>query len=329
MRSLPFIHRFAFLTIFAGAALNARAADFTVAYQTSVSPAVVAQADGAYEKATHSQIDWRRFDDGASVVAALASGSVQFGYLGSSPDAAAASRKLPIETFLIAARLVNSEVLVTRNGAGILRPADLVGKKVATPFVSTSHYSLLAALEHWHIDPKTVQILNLNPPAIGAAWRRGDIDAAYVWDPALGVAKETGSVLVTSGEVGRFGAPTFDVWVVRKDYAEAHPDVVKAFARTTLLAYENYRHDPRAWLANSAHVDAVARITGARQSDIPGLLEGNEFPTLAQQQSALGAPTVNALASTARFLKAQGKIDDVLVDYAPYVNASYLPASLH
>ena len=328
MRLLPFIHRFAILAAVTGAAIGAHAADFTVAYQTSVSPAVVAQADGSYEKATHSHIDWRKFDDGASVVAALASGSVQFGYLGSSPDAAAASRQLPIQTFLIAARLVTSEALVTRNGAGITQPADLVGKKVATPFVSTSHYSLLAALEHWHIDPKKVQILNLNPPAINAAWRRGDIDAAYVWDPALGVTKETGKVLVTSGEVGRFGSPTFDVWVVRKDFADAHPEIVKAFAQTTLRAYEDYRHDPQKWLADSAHVDAVARITGARKSDIPGLLEGNEFPTLAQQRDALGTPTVTALANTARFLKVQGKIDDVLADYAPYVNAGYLPASL-
>lgn len=326
MRYLPIIRRLTVSAAFAGTALGAHAADFTVAYQTSVSPSVVSQADGAYEKATHSQIDWRKFDDGASVVAALASGSVQIGYLGSSPDAAAASRKVPVETFLIAARLINSEALVTRDGTGIAKPADLVGKKIATPFVSTSHYSLLAALKHWNIDSSKVQILNLNPPAISAAWRRGDIDAAYVWDPALGVVKESGKVLVTSGEVGRFGSPTFDVWVVRKDFAEQHPDIVKAFAATTLRAYADYQHDPKAWLADPARIDAIARITGAQKSDIPGLLEGNDFPTLAQQRSTLGAPTATALASTARFLKEQGKIDDVLADYGPYVNASYLPA---
>ena len=326
MRSLPFVRRFIVSAAFASAAFGAHAADFTVAYQTSVSPAVVAQADGAYEKATHSRIDWRKFDDGASVVAALASGSVQFGYLGSSPDAAAASRKVPIETFLIGAKLINSEALVTRDGTGIAKPTDLIGKKDATPFVSTSHYSLLAALKYWHVDPSKVQILNLNPPAISAAWRRGDIDAAYVWDPALGVVKETGKVLVTSGEVGRFGSPTFDVWVVRKDFAQQHPDIVKAFAATTLRAYADYHSNPKTWLADPAHIDAIARITGAQKSDIPGLLEGNDFPTLAQQRSAVGVPTASALASTARFLKEQGKIDDVLPDYAPYVNASYLPA---
>lgn len=36
-----------------------------------------------------------------------------------------------------------------RNGSGIDKPEDLIGKTIATPFVSTSHYSLLGALKHW------------------------------------------------------------------------------------------------------------------------------------------------------------------------------------
>ncbi len=60
------------------------------------------------------------------------------------------------------------------------------------PFVSTTHYSLLAALKHEGVDPKSVEILNLRPPEIAAAWERGDIDAAYVWDPALGQIRTSG-----------------------------------------------------------------------------------------------------------------------------------------
>lgn len=82
---------------------SAQAAEFTVAYQTVVEPAKVAQADGAYEKATKSAINWRKFDSGADVIAAVAAGDVQIGYVGSSPLAAAASRELPIEAFFVAA----------------------------------------------------------------------------------------------------------------------------------------------------------------------------------------------------------------------------------
>lgn len=307
----------------AGASWIAQASDLTVAYQTTVDPAKVAQVDGDYETATKASIDWRKFDNGADVITAVASGDVQIGYLGSSPLAAAATRKLPIETFLIATQIGAGEALVVRDA--IKTPQDLVGKKVAVPFVSTGHYSLLAALKHWNIDPAKVQILNLAPPAIIAAWKRGDIDATYVWDPALGVAKESGKVLITSGELAKVGAPTFDAWIVRKDFASKHPDVVRAFAQVTLEAYADYRKDPQAWLANQDNVAKLAKLSGAKPSDIPVLLQGNVYPLAADQASALGTPTTQALTDTATFLKQQGKVEAVLPDYSPYVSAQYLP----
>jgi taurine transport system substrate-binding protein len=308
----------------AGSALLVQAADFTVAYQTTVDPAKVAQADGAYEKATGSKISWRKFDNGADVITAIASGDVQIGYLGSSPLTAAATRKLPVETFLIATQIGAAEALVARNGSGINGPQDLIGKKIAVPFVSTGHYSLLAALKHWNIDPAKVTILNLAPPAIAAAWKRGDIDATYVWDPALGVAKETGKVLITSGELAKIGAPTFDAWIVRKDFADKHPEIVKSFAKTTLDAYADYRKDPAAWLANSGNVDKLVKLSGAKPDDIPGLLQGNVYPLAADQVKELGAPTTEAIGKTAAFLKEQGKVDAVLADYTPYVSDKFV-----
>ncbi|WP_277053137.1 taurine ABC transporter substrate-binding protein [Zestomonas thermotolerans] len=302
----------------------AQAADFTVAYQTTVDPAKVAQADGAYEKATQSKIDWRKFDGGAEVIPAVASGDVQIGYVGSSPLAAAATHQLPIQTFLIATQIGDGEALVARNGSGIDQPQDLVGKKVAVPFVSTGHYSLLAALKHWQIDPGKVQILNLAPPAIISAWQRGDIDATYVWDPALGVAKQSGKVLISSGELSKLGAPTFDAWIVRKDFAEKHPEVVRAFAQVTLDAYAEYRKDPQAWLDNPENIAKVVRLSGAKAEDIPLLLQGNVFPLAVDQAQALGAPTVQAITDTARFLKEQGKVEAVLPDYSPYVSNQYV-----
>ena len=309
----------------AGASFFVQAApDVTVAYQTSADPAKVAQADGAYEKATGANIKWRKFDNGADIIAAIASGDVQIAYLGSSPLTAAITRNVPVETFLIATQLGGSEALVARDGSGINSPQDLVGKKVAVPFVSTGHYSLLAALKHWNIDPSKVTILNLAPPAIVAAWKRGDIDATYVWDPALGTAKENGKVLITSGELGKLGAPTFDAWIVRKDFAKQHPEVVKAFAKVTLDAYADYNKDPKAWLANQGNIDKVVKLSGAKAADIPLLLQGNVYPLAADQAVLLGAPTRKALADTAAFLKEQKKVAAVLPDYAPAVNATFV-----
>ena len=72
---------------------TAHAANLTVGYQTGIDPSKVPQSDGLYEKTIGQKIDWRRFNSGPEVVTAIASGNVQIGNLGSSPLAAAASRK--------------------------------------------------------------------------------------------------------------------------------------------------------------------------------------------------------------------------------------------
>lgn len=305
----------------AGAA-SAEAAEVTIGYQTGADPAKVAQAAGVYEKATKSTINWRKFDSGADVIAAIASGAIQIGYVGSSPLAAAASREVPIETIYVAALLGDAEALVVRNGSGIEKPEDFKGKKVAVPFVSTTHYSLLAALKHWGVDARSVEILNLRPPEIAAAFTRGDIDAAYVWDPALGKIKENGKVFASSADVAKWGAPTFDAWIARKDFTQKHPEVVAEFVKVTADSYADYARDGASWTASSPQVAAIAKLTGAKPEEIPDLLRGNKFPLLADQlsEALLGGGTVEALVQTAAFLKEQGRIEAVLKDYGPYVS---------
>ena len=306
---------------------HAQAVDLRIGWQQIVEPSRVPQASGAYEEATGANITWSQFAGGADVVAAIASGSIDIGYVGSSPLTAAASQQLPIETIFIVGNIAEAEALAAR---GVETPEDLVGKKIATPFVSTAHYALLAALDHWNIDPKSLELLNLRPADIGAAWERGDIDGAYVWDPVLNQIKSTGgSVIVDSAEVAEWGAPTFDAWIVRKDFAEANPDVVTAFVRVTADAYDSYLADPGAWDADSEAAQAIAQLTGASAADVPALLKGYVFPPLADQAGPnfLGGATTRAIADTAAFLVEQGSIPSALPDYTPYVTTRYVDAA--
>jgi len=303
----------------------AHAADVTlnIGYQPIVEPSRVPQADGTYEKATGAKINWQKFDGGADVIAAIASGSLDIGYVGSSPLAAAASRELPIETIFVVGLISEAEALAVKS---IDKPEDLAGKKIATPFVSTAHYSLLTALKHWNVDPKSVEILNLRPPEIAAAWERGDIDGAYVWDPVLAPLKKGGKVLATSADVADWGGPTFDAWIVSKKFAEEHPDVVTAFVKVTGDATAAYRADPDAWNATSPEAEKIARLTGAKQDEVPALLKGYIFPTLEEQagEKLLGGGTVKAVADTSAFLLEQGKIPAALSDYSPYVSTRWV-----
>jgi taurine transport system substrate-binding protein len=303
-------------------AFQAQAVNVTVAYQTSAEPAKVAQADNTFAKESGATVDWRKFDSGASVLRALASGDVQIGNIGSSPLAVAATQKLPIEAFLLASQLGNSEALVVKKT--INDPKDLIGKRIAVPFISTTHYSFLAALKHWGIEPSQVTLVNLQPPAIIAAWKRGDIDGAYVWSPAVNELEKDGKVLTDSSQVGKWGAPTLDVWVVRKDFAQQHPEIVTAFARSAVEAQQAYISNPDQWLKQSDNLSKLARLSGVPEADVPVLVKGNTYLTAQQQVEQLGKPVSKAIVDTAGFLKEQGKVPEADSDYSSFVTTRFV-----
>ena len=303
---------------------SAQALDVTVAYQTSAEPAKVAQADNSFARESGATVDWRKFDSGASVVRALASGDVQIGNIGSSPLAVAASQNLPIEVFLLASKLGNSEALVVK--PELTSATALSGKRIAVPYTSTTHYSLLAALKHWNVDPATLQIVNLQPPAIIAAWQRGDIDGAYVWAPALNQLTKEGKVLTDSAQVGDWGAPTLDVWVVRKDFAKAHPEVVQAFVNSTLAAQRDYLANPDGWLTKPDNLAKLAKLSGVPEADVPALVKGNTYLDAKAQSAELGRLVNQTIIDTARFLESQGKVANAASDYRQFVTDRFVKA---
>lgn len=304
---------------------QAMAIDVTVAYQTSAEPAKVAQADNTFAKESGANVSWRKFDSGANIVKAMASGDVQIGNLGSSPLAAAVSQHVPIEVFLLASRLGSSEALVVK--PSIKKPQDLIGKRIAVPFVSTAHYSLLAALKHWGIKPQQLNIINLQPPAIAAAWQRGDIDGAYVWAPAVNVLHQQGYTLTDSSQVGEWGSPALDVWVVRRDFAQQHPDIVTAFTRSTIASQETYRANPQQWLANADNLTKLSRLSGVPQDSVATLVQGNYYFTAHEQIETLGTPLNDVIRNTALFLQQQGKIPQVAPDYSAYISNTFIKAA--
>ena len=166
--------------------------------------------------------------------------------------------------------------------------------------------------------------MNLQPPAIIAAWQRGDIDGAYVWAPAVNALEKDGKVLTDSEQVGQWGAPTLDVWVVRKDFAEKHPEVVKAFAKSAIDAQQPYIANPDAWLKQPENISKLARLSGVPEGDVPGLVKGNTYLTPQQQTAELTGPVNKAIIDTAQFLKEQGKVPAVANDYSQYVTSRFV-----
>src|SRR6185295_15549702 len=142
----------------------------TIAYQDMMNPFRYVQQTGEIEKATGYKINWRQFGGGGDVIRAMASGDVAIGEVGSTGIATAISQGMDVELFWILEDIAAAEALVARNGSGVNAIADLKGKKVATPFVSTSHFQLLYAMQKAGLKASDAQILNMRPPEIAAAW---------------------------------------------------------------------------------------------------------------------------------------------------------------
>mgnify|MGYP000913800975 CR=1 FL=1 len=304
--------------------------EVVIGYQDMVLPWRYAQETQAVEKATGYKVSYRKLGSGAEVTRALASGAIQIGEAGSSPFAAALSQGVPIQIFWVADNIHNAEALVARNGgneSSIKTLTDLKGKKIGIPYVSTSHFHALVALQAAGINSKDVKILNLRPPEILAAWERGDIDAAFVWDPILAKIKQGGQVLTTSGQIAaQTGKATFDALAVRTDFAKSHDEFLGKFVQVLAEADKRYIANPSAWTADSAEVKAVSKWSGAEAASVPDSLKLYAFISPAEQASTqwLGGGKTSVVAqsleATAQFLQAKGSVQQVLPDYAVGVN---------
>ena len=329
------IKRFtALITALFFVASSAMANEVTVGYQGICNPWKWKINEGAFEQATGYKIEWRKFDSGAAVMNAMSSGDVHIAVAGSSPIAAGVSGAgLDVQLFWILEDINAAEALVVRDGSGISAPQDLRGKTIGVPFVSTTHFHLLFALEQFGIDSSEVKVLNMQPNAIASAWEGGQIDAAFVWDPALGRIKKTGKVMITSGQLSSWGKATFDGVVVDRAWGQSNKDFMAKFVKIISDADADYRNDPGSWTPSSPKVQAMVKLSGCNADDVPGILALYGFPTLAEQASSawLGGGddggAARALRFTSEFLKAEKKVNTVHQDYSRFVTNEYVRAA--
>ena len=304
--------------------------EVTFAHQDMLVPLRTVMESGELEKATGYKINWRMFGGGGDVIKAMASGDVQIGEAGSSPVTAAASQGQDIKLFWILDDIADAEALIARNGSGVNSVKDLKGKKVATPFVSTAHYQLMAALKLEGVAGRDVNVMNMRPPEIAAAWERGDIDAAFIWDPVLSKIKGNGKAIASSKSIGAKGFPTFDGIVVNAKWAAEHEGFMVALVKALAKADADYRANKAKWTVDSPQVKAVAKWTKADAKDVPPAMALYVFPTAEEQMGPnwLGGGAAKAMANTAAFLKEQGRIQEVKADYRAFVTDVYVRKAL-
>ncbi|MFI9405875.1 ABC transporter substrate-binding protein [Nocardia sp. NPDC052316] len=271
----------------------------------------------------NAKVTWSQFSSGADVVQAFGAGSLDIGTMGSSPatKALSAPLRLPVRVLWIHDVIGKSESLVAKDKS-ITTLAGLRGKRIATPFGSTAHYSLLAALGKADLG-SDVQVINLAPDAIPGAWNGDQIDAAWVWDPTLSKLLESGGHLVTSSaDTAAAGAPTFDLAVASTEFLDENPRFAVMWAKLQDYAVTQLRSKPEdAAVSIGAQLGIAPKLVGPQ-------LAGYTYLGAAEQADAkyLGGGFAADLRKTAEFLLSQGGVDSV-GDETAYRSGIYADAA--
>lgn len=171
------------------------------------------------------RIKYYTFDSGVDANKALLANSVDLATMGDTNAVVAMAAKIPVNLVWVNDVVGSNEQLVVRRQLGIQRPQDLVGKTIATPFASTSHYSLMMYLKAHHLLGK-VHLMDMQTTEIVAAWRRGDIDGAYTWEPSLSNLTHA-QTLTDSQALANAGYLTANVTLATTQFQRQHPQALR------------------------------------------------------------------------------------------------------
>ncbi|KAF1046017.1 taurine ABC transporter substrate-binding protein [Xylophilus sp.] len=299
-----------------------------IAYSGGAQLIVNAKVDGSLARALGVPVKWVQFGTGADVLNLFASGSIDLANFGSSPTVSAIVRKLPIELVGVSADIATYERLVARDGIKTLK--DLEGKTVGYPPNSTAQYALDTAIKVNHIDRSKIRFVPLKPDELVAAWRRGDVDAGYVWAPFNSALESAGGhPIFFTKDLKKDGYLIFNGFSTAKSFGEKYPELVARLLLVQEQQIANYRRDPQAVIA------AIAKELGATEAAVADSLAGNAYPSIADQRTSawfgngthVDQTTVaGAVRKTADFL---GSIDqvrrqDIPASFAGSINPKYL-----
>lgn len=217
--------------------------EIRIGYQVSPNGELLAKATGAVEKKfPNTKVYWKKFNSGQEIVAAVSNGEIDMGSVGTPPAALGIANNLPYKIYYINDIIGTSEALVVKNDSGINSISDLKGKKIATTFNSSSHFSLLNALKLNKINPDDITIIDMKMPDIYTAWQRYEIDGAYAWEPTKSrLVSSGGKVLVTSADLAKQGAVIGDVGIVQNDFANKYPNFLKSYISVLNDSAHQYR----------------------------------------------------------------------------------------
>lgn len=302
--------------------------ELTVAYFLEwPTPNQFAQAKKIYEEELGVKINWRSFDAGTAMSAAMASGDVHISFSqGIPPFVVATSAGQDLQVVDVAVSYSENDNCVVRASHEIdkTNAKELNGKEVGVPLGTAAHYGFLKQMDHFGVDVSTMKVVDMAPPDGAAAFANGSLDMVCGWGGALRRMKEHGNVLLTGAEKEELGIQVFDATTVPTAWAKENADLLAKFLKVTADMNAKFAGGDSGMM-----MPTIAQAAGMDQAATEATLKGFAFPTVEEQLSAkwLGGGTQKFLKEVADFFVEQGTIDKARPSYDGAVDASYLAAA--
>jgi NitT/TauT family transport system substrate-binding protein len=206
------------------------------------SQALIGMARGDFQKALGESVEIQatQFNAGPSAIEAMFAGSIDMTYIGPNPAINGFIKSNGEALRIVCGATSGGAALIVRPEANIKSPADLAGKKIASPQLGNTQdvalrgYIIANGMKTLE-QGGTVEVVPVENPLILDMFRLGQIDGAWVPEPWA-------SRLVVEGG-GELFLDERDLWtqtdgefvtahiIVSTKFLTEHPDLVKAWIR--------------------------------------------------------------------------------------------------
>ncbi|MEW6639536.1 MAG: NrtA/SsuA/CpmA family ABC transporter substrate-binding protein [Pseudomonadota bacterium] len=228
---------------------------------------VIAKERGDFDKRLANEgikVEWLGpFPNHAPTLQAVTGGSADFSFGGSTtPALAAIIAGSPLVFTQFVVYEPRTTAIIAKDGSGIDRIEDLVGKSVAVNRSGLGEFLLVAALEKHKVDRNAVKFVYLNPPDAAPALASGKVDAWSMWSPGVDIARRDYKAhdLFLEGRDLDFQIDYTSYLTTRK-FAADNPELVravnKAFLEEAAWVSENTIEAERITQAKAGYSDAI------------------------------------------------------------------------
>jgi len=219
---------------------------------------IVAKQKGFFLK--HGiEVQVSNFTTGKQCLDTVIGGGAEIATTAEAPTTAAAMAGQPV-AFLTRTEYSDLKTLVS-SAAGIAKPADLKGKRLAFTAGTGGEVYTMTLLRAAGLSQDDVKLVNLRPQDMVAALSNNSIDAINTWEPHIGNGKKALGDAVRELDTKGTYSETFNI-VVMQDFLTAKPQLVRNFLAALVEA--------EAWMqANrEAAISVVAETVNMPRDDL-------------------------------------------------------------